>query len=101
MIVYKANIEIVDDLPPFYKIAEFLWGKNANVDSDGNSETPEDRRWSELTLILREDESQRIDIDPIADDPKKLVVRANSNELLLLVVDFLNQCGSIKLEGLR
>ena len=94
-IVNEVNIQIIGKLPAYYDIAEYLWGKNVDIDSDGNSESPEDNDWSELTLILRSDENQRIDIDQIEGNSKQLILRATTNELLSSVLKFLKQYGAI------
>lgn len=40
------------DRPPYGRVADHLWGSKANIDSDGNSRTPDDTQWTELSLIL-------------------------------------------------
>ena len=74
--------------PPFYLVAQYLWG-TADFDSDGNSTVPESVDWTELTLTNRQDPSQRVDVDPIADEPLQLEVRSTSHELARAVADFL------------
>lgn len=62
------------DRPEFYLVAEHLWGKNVNIDSDGNSTDPADKKWTELTIINRSEPGQRIDIDPVQTEPLILKV---------------------------
>ncbi len=81
-------------MPPYYKIADYLWGSDANIDSDGNSESPESTEWDELTLMLRDDTEQRIDIDPIEGDGKHLLLRASNEQLQSKVVSYLKECGA-------
>ena len=64
--------------PPFAIIAYFLWGNDVDFDSDGNSETPSDTTWKELTLINREGKNERLDIDPISQSP--LILRVASED---------------------
>ena len=39
--------------PPFYELAQHLWGVGCDVDSDGNSSNPDATDWTELTIRLR------------------------------------------------
>lgn len=86
--------------PPFYSIAEHLWGADCNIDSDGNSQTPEDTQWTELTLTLRAT-GQRIDIDPISSEPLILNVRGESMQVVLKVANFIieHSGGQMSLAG--
>ncbi|MCL9657691.1 hypothetical protein [Pseudomonas protegens] len=67
--------------PAFYRVAEHLWGAGCNVDSDGDSRTPDDEQWTELTLILRASPEQRLDIDPLSREPLVLLIRASAADL--------------------
>lgn len=66
--------------PPFAEVAKELWG-SADFDSDGNSSEAGDTRWTELTVILRPGYVERVDIDPVSDDPLVLKVVSASAEL--------------------
>lgn len=90
----ETKIELIGDLPAFYKIAHALWGESANFDSDGNAFDPESTSWNELTLILRSDQNQRIDIDPI-EGKKMLLLRTTSQGLKQGVINYLRGYGSI------
>ena len=57
------------DRPKYYLVAEHLWGNTNEIDSDGDSKTPDDKNWTELTLINRSNQNQRIDIDPVHTNP--------------------------------
>jgi hypothetical protein len=92
----KLNLKLIGALPEYYAIAEYLWGKGVNIDSDGNSPYPESLCWTELTLILREDESQRVDIDPHDTLENTLIASSTSRSLLERVDTFLRQYGSIE-----
>lgn len=91
----KQKLEVIDKMPPFYKIADALWGVGANIDSDGNSVAPDSTDWTELTLILRSDETQRIDIDPI-EESNDLMLRSESSDLLHKALSYLKNYGAIK-----
>ena len=69
-------------------------GKDADIDSDGNSDHPSSTDWNELTLVLRSDESQRVDIDPTGDN--HLSISSENSEILRKVVSFLCNYGTIK-----
>lgn len=91
----KQKLKVINKLPPYYKIADALWGADANIDSDGDSVTPDSTAWTELTLILRSDETQRIDIDPI-EESKDLMLKSGSSDLLHKTLSYLKNYGSIK-----
>ncbi len=94
--MFESKLEIIGEMPAYYKIADFLWGDGANIDSDGNSENPNSTNWTELTLILRSDTEQRIDIDPIDDRDKLLILKATTEELMIKTVSYLKDSGAIK-----
>jgi hypothetical protein len=75
--------------PAYYLIAEHLWGAGCNIDSDGNSRTPGDTHWTELTLSLRGESSVRIDIDPLPIDPLVLAVRSTQESLCRQAAQFI------------
>jgi hypothetical protein len=75
--------------PPYFQVAEHLWGIGCNIDSDGDSVTPEDRQWTELTVCLRSNPGQRVDIDPISNDPLILVVRSSDQSLCRQTAEFI------------
>ena len=91
----KTKIDLVGPLPPYYKIAYSLWGQGADFDSDGNSYDPESTSWTELSLILRSDENQRIDIDSL-EGKNSLMLRTTSTELKEKVMQFLRNHGAIR-----
>ena len=77
--------------PPYYKIADHLWGPGANIDSDGNSKNPEDDTWTELTLTLRAgNKDQIVNVDPISEFPLVLAVRSPSELLAKNTIEFLS-----------
>lgn len=66
---------------PYYKYMVFLWGDGHDCDTDGNSNHIDDRTWTELTIINRKDESERVDVDPISDSPLTLEVKSERDYL--------------------
>ena len=71
--------------PPYYEVAHHLWGRDCDFDSDGNSKTPDDTGWTELSVELRgstgHGTGHRVDIDPASVQPLVLKVSASSMEL--------------------
>jgi hypothetical protein len=73
---HVVHISSTGRRPAYWKLAAHLWGADCNVDSDGNSRTPDDEEWTELTLCLRGEPGQLVSVDPIADEPSTLAVRS-------------------------
>jgi hypothetical protein len=71
-------VRVQGDRPPFSCLAYFLWGTTVNFDSDGNASSPSDRCWTELTVINRAHQDDRVDVDPVSDDPLILKIEADS-----------------------
>lgn len=86
---YLVNIVEPGPRPPFYQVAEHLWGAGCNIDSDGDSRTVGDTQWTELTIELRGADEQRVDVDPISADPLVLQVRSFSAHLAEEVAKFI------------
>jgi hypothetical protein len=78
---FLFRVESPGPRPPFALVAEHLWGSLVDFDSDGNSRSADDRGWTELTVIRRDRDEERVDIDPISDDPLVLRVASDSQEL--------------------
>jgi len=75
--------------PPYYKVADYLWGKGANIDSDGNSSNPEDTNWTELSICIRDEETPYVHIDPISIEPLVLEVSSTSCELAKKAAEYI------------
>ena len=86
---HRIKIKEPGPRPPFYKIAEYLWGRGCNVDSDGDSSNPDDTEWTELTLILRSATAERVDIDPASLEPLILEIRSSDRTLCERVSAFI------------
>jgi len=92
----KFVISELGPRPPYYKVADYLWGQGANIDSDGNSTNPEDTNWTELSVCFRDDESPYVHVDPISENPLILEVRSTSYELAKKAAEFIaNETGGI------
>lgn len=88
------------DRPPYGRVADHLWGSKANIDSDGNSRTPDDTQWTELSLILRGNDGEaEIHIDPVAVSPLVLKIRSPNAGLAERTAIFLSDqtAGTIEL----
>jgi len=68
--------------PFFGDVAEHLWGSDCDYDSDGNDDQAPPDGWTELTVALRPECEQRVDIDPLNGlEPLVLVIRSGHEEL--------------------
>lgn len=77
--------------PAFWDVAFHLWGQ-VDFDSDGNADTHPN--WTELTVIRRPAYDERVDIDPISDDPLILKIRSSTPGLAQRAAEFLaHSCG--------
>ena len=74
--------------PPFPSVAHYLWG-NVDFDSDGNSSHANDNQWTELTVIRRSIDRERLDIDPVSENPLVLVISSTSAGLVHEAAQFL------------
>jgi hypothetical protein len=71
-------------------VAEHLWGPGCDYDSDGYDDQALRDGWTELTLALRPDCEQRVDIDPFDDrEPLVLVICSEHEELARKAAFFL------------
>ena len=84
----RIRIEPGGPRPPYSEVAHHLWG-GADIDSDGNSNTADSTAWTELTLINRTDTTQRVDIDPLSQNPLVLEVRSETYDLAESAAQFL------------
>lgn len=92
--MHRFLLHIPGPRPAFYLVAEHLWGTRCNVDSDGDSRSAADDQWTELTLILRADNTQRLDIDPLSRAPLVLAICSRQAELGHRAAQFLQaHCG--------
>jgi hypothetical protein len=85
----RIRVRCGRDLPSLNAVVEHLWGAEANVDSDGDSCDPDDRRWTELSLELRSSPGLRVDVDPIELQPLVLEVRSTHEPLARKLATYL------------
>ncbi|RYX89402.1 MAG: hypothetical protein EOO28_33105 [Comamonadaceae bacterium] len=86
--MHVVQVPVAGLRPAFWKVAEHLWGKGCDIDSDGNSRTPDDEHWTELTLINRQGLGS-VHVDPHPDNPSLLAVRSASRGLAEKVAAFI------------
>jgi hypothetical protein len=80
--VHTFHLSSPGNRPPFYDLAQHLWGIGCNVDSDGNSSSPDATDWTELTLRSRSNDNARIDVDPVGHtELLVLSIRSENEEL--------------------
>jgi hypothetical protein len=76
--------------PAYYLVAEHLWGTDADIDSDGDSTTPDDSQWTELSLRLRgSSQDSHVHVDPISTDPLGLAIRSSDSSIARQVAEYL------------
>lgn len=79
--------------PAFWEVARHLWG-DADFDSDGNADTHPN--WTELTVTRRPDYDERVDIDPISEDPLVLKISSSTPGLARKAAEYLaRSCGGV------
>jgi hypothetical protein len=86
--LFEFLIEVPGPRPPFGVLAEHLWGRGVDFDSDGDSVNAEDPNWTELTITRRPD-IERVDIELVSQMPLVLKVASESRELALRAATFL------------
>ena len=67
--LYAFHLSEPGPRPPYYAVAEHLWGPGCNIDSDGDSFPRDASNWTELTIVLRSGFGRRVDVDPANDAP--------------------------------
>jgi hypothetical protein len=88
---HEIHVRTNGPRPSFGEVAEFLWGRNVDFDSDGNSTSPDDPNWTELTLERRDGPLERVDIYVSTEVPLVLKVVASSFSLSRRAAEFLRE----------
>jgi hypothetical protein len=79
--------------PAYYLVADHLWGRGCNFDSDGDSAPANSTEWTELTLSLRGSaKSQHLSIYPVSLAPLVLVVRSSDADLCKRAATYIVSC---------
>lgn len=92
---HRRIAKVIGDMPPYRLVAEAIWGIGVDFDSDGDSAYPDAADWRELTVSLRPDSIERLDIDPLDGDREKILLKATSQPILDRAIAFLEAQGSI------
>ncbi|MEM8796769.1 MAG: hypothetical protein AAGE61_14475 [Pseudomonadota bacterium] len=80
--MYSYYLISPGERPEWVSVAHHLWGNECDFDSDGNADEASAGCWTELTVALRPECRERVDVDPIDDNkPLVLVVRSESADL--------------------
>jgi hypothetical protein len=75
--------------PDFRLVISFLWGDLHNVDTDGNSDNPASRDWTELYCQNRENLLETFDVSPVSQSPLILKIESDLPDLAARVAYFL------------
>jgi hypothetical protein len=78
---FRRFVEVSGPRPLFPAVIDHLWGAGTDVDSDGNSRTPDDREWTELYVAKRPECSEVVDVSPASESPLVLAVASDSMDL--------------------
>ncbi|MBB2749763.1 UNVERIFIED_ORG: hypothetical protein GGI57_000429 [Rhizobium aethiopicum] len=80
--MYNYYLTSPGERPLSTALARHLWGSECDFDADGNDDEALVGGWTELTVALRPECRQRVDIDPVdGSQPLVLVIRSESAEL--------------------
>ena len=80
--------------PDFRLVIAFLWHDEQNVDTEGNSDHPASRTWTELYVRNREREGEVVTVSPHGESPLVLSVQSELRHLAARVALFLaTHCG--------
>ena len=80
--MFKYYLTSPGTRPPSAFVVRHLWGGECDIDSDGNEDQLLVGGWTELTVALRPECKERVDVDPIDDsEPLVLVIRSESSDL--------------------
>lgn len=87
---HKIQLRQPGPRPPYYSVAEHLWGKNCYIDSNGNFDAPADPNWTELSLYLRANpSSNQVHVEVVSEAPLVLGIRSSSQVLCERATEYL------------
>lgn len=66
---HEIRVQVNGPRPRFTDVAEHLWGRGVDFDSDGDSASPDGSEWTELTVERRQGPAERVDIDRVSERP--------------------------------
>jgi hypothetical protein len=82
-------VQTPSERPDCRLVKAFLWGDMRNVNSDGNSDNPASRVWTQLMFDPRDTPGERFDIVAYQNEPLVLKVMAANPALAAQVAYFL------------
>jgi len=94
---HVAKAKVVGSMPPYWEVAEAIWCKGVDFDSDGDSFPAESTSWRELTVSLRPEQNQRLDVDPISEDRDIVRIVGTEDWILNAACEFLVGQGSLEI----
>ncbi|MCJ8309931.1 MAG: hypothetical protein MJH08_12795 [Hyphomicrobiales bacterium] len=102
----EVTVKVTGKMPIVLELAEHLWGKECNFDSDGDANSPDDVHWRRLYLCRRvrnqetgfseSDENTRLEIFVASDDAVLLRIVSNNEGLLNQTLCYLVDRGSVE-----
>ncbi len=82
--------------PDFRLVISFLWDDLHDVDTEGDSDNPASRSWTELYCLNRDLPEEAFDVKPVAGDPLTLSIQSEIPDLAARVAYFLaSETGSM------
>ena len=75
--------------PPFYEVVDHVFGRDHEVDTDGNSLERDSTSWTELWVVSRENALLKLDIEPIGERPLALRVSGSTQAIVDRAARFL------------
>lgn len=75
--------------PPFPDVAAAIWGADVDVDTDGDSSSPQDTHWTELFCSRRDQSGVQFDVSVAAERPLTLKIEASDEITATRVARFL------------
>lgn len=81
--------------PDFRLVIAFLWHDLYSVDTDGDSDNPASRKWTWLFVRNRQDESEIVTVNPVANTPLILRIESENEHLAARTAYFLSEFMSV------
>ena len=88
---FRLLVEVSGPRPPAGAVIDHIWGRGVDVDSDGDSRSPEDREWTDLWVAKRPECTEIVSVLPDSESPLVLAVESDSIELAQRVAVFIAQ----------
>jgi hypothetical protein len=86
---FRLFVEVGGPRPPYGALIDYLWGVGTDVDSDGDSRTPDDGEWTELWMAKRPECSEFVSVSPESESPLVLKVASDSRDFAERAASFI------------